>query len=132
MSDHNPPIAQQFDDALKGFAHGGRRPRAERHTAVTPLLVAPYDGELFPRESQFRRALCVNVSESGLAMLLIVRPEWQEAVIGLPTSADMKYLRAAVVRRYPIEFRGRRHFFVGFRFVAEMQPPKHFLHPPIV
>lgn len=98
--------------------------RAPRQEVVAPQWIAPYNGREFPQESQFREALCLNISRSGIAMVLTVRPDWKHAIVGLNLGPLRKYMAATVVRKTPIQFDGRRHFLVGLRFDGPIEPPK--------
>lgn len=101
-----------------------KTPRAARQEVVAQQWIAPYNGREFPREDSFREALCLNISSTGIAMVLTVRPDWKNAVIGLNLGAQVKYMLATVVRKTPIQFDGRSHYVVGLRFDGPIEPPK--------
>lgn len=129
MAERLEDILRQLGEAYQGAHSQEHAHRADRHTVVTQQILAPYDGARFPYEDEFRSVLCLNVSVSGIALLVPRRPEWQEAVVGLGIRDKRKYMRAKIVRRHPVDFADREHCFVGLQFLGELEPPKYFLHP---
>lgn len=101
-----------------------RRARADRQEVVAQQWIAPFNGRDFPDEEAFREALCLNISRTGIAMVLTVRPDWKHAVVGLNLGDQVKYMAATVVRKAPIQFDGRAHYVVGLRFNGALTPPK--------
>lgn len=117
-------IREILDAPPPGRPMAPRRARADRQEVVAQQWIAPYNGRDFPAEEAFREALCLNISRSGIAMVLTVRPDWKNAVVGLNLGDQVKYMAATVVRKAPIQFDGRAHYVVGLRFNGALAPPK--------
>ncbi len=61
----------------------GERRAGPRHAYECRQLVAPYNGEALPRQSEFFWVDCKNISSRGFSFFLSQPPEYREVVVAL-------------------------------------------------
>ncbi len=89
----------------------GERRAGPRHPYECRQLVAPYDGETLPRQSDFFWVDCKNISSRGFSFFLSERPEYREVVVALG-GAPFIFLLARILY-FEVE---NQHYVCGCRF----------------
>jgi hypothetical protein len=110
-------VEAERDFALQGASAEQRAD--DRRAFECPQLLAPFDGVRLPSQSEFRTALCQDLSPGGFAFVSSERVEFEQLVVALG-QVPFKFFTARVQNQSPVRLRGRSAYRVGCRFTGRV------------
>lgn len=92
----------------------------ERRCYGCVQLLAPYDGETLPVQSDFRQVRCRDLSPAGFSFLSYRQPRTNFVVIALG-AVPFKFFAAEIVHISLSEDEHGQDFLIGCRFVTRLE-----------
>lgn len=91
----------------------------DRRVFECPQLLAPFDGVRLPNQSEFRTALCQDLSPGGFAFVSPSRFEFEQLVVALG-QVPFKFFTARVQNQSPVRLGGQSAYRIGCRFTGRV------------
>jgi hypothetical protein len=107
-------------ESRHAVSDAGRPREHHRHEFLCHQFIAPYVGGVLPKQTDFRRVLCHDLSPSGFSYLESTPPECDFLIVALG-SAPYIFVSAQALHHEPIEVDGQTMYLMGCRFVARIK-----------
>jgi hypothetical protein len=98
---------------------GRDRRENPRHPYPCIQLIAPFDGEHLPEQSDFQQVMCHDLSPHGFSFRSTHAPRMQQLIVALG-KVPFKFLVAEVVRTTPVVTEQDGEFQIGCRFLSRI------------
>jgi hypothetical protein len=116
-------LVHEMVEAEKCFAREGCGSLDQRAAARRPFecqqLLAPFDTVRLPNQSEFRSALCQDLSESGFSFVSPEKVDFDYLVVALG-KVPFKFFTAQVQNQSRVRMRGRMVYRVGCRLTGRI------------